>query len=148
MLILWRSTYPYGSGAYTVVHGRDSCTGRFRTGSDSGVYNEPSATSLIHQTPNLGSPQSHTVLWALPTGEGIHRAQCLGCTPLASIAALGGREIWVPLLAREAAWPRLVARGILTGVADFGSRLDGVTRHWRWAAHTTAPARQSPSPNL
>jgi hypothetical protein len=62
MLILRRSTYPYGSGAYTVVHGRDSYAGRFCTGSDSGVYNEPSATSLIHQTPNLGSPQSHTVL--------------------------------------------------------------------------------------
>jgi hypothetical protein len=29
MLILMRSTYPYGSGAYTVVHGRDSCAGRF-----------------------------------------------------------------------------------------------------------------------
>jgi hypothetical protein len=34
----------------------------FRTSSDSGVYNEPSATSLIHQTPNLGSPQSHIAL--------------------------------------------------------------------------------------
>jgi hypothetical protein len=54
----------------------------------------------------------------------------------------------VPLLAREAAWPRLVARGILSGVADFGSRLDGVAGHWRWAARETAPARRSPIPNL
>jgi hypothetical protein len=67
-------------------------------------------------------------------GPGGIGAQCLGCTPLASIVVLGGREIRVPLLAREAAWPRLVARGILTGVADFGSRLGGVARHWRWVA--------------
>jgi hypothetical protein len=70
----------------------------------------------------------------------------------------GGREIRVPLLAREAAWPRLVARGILTGVADFRSRPEevagelrsrnqarlqrktsgsslGVSLHHRWCAH-------------
>jgi hypothetical protein len=43
----------------------------------------------------------------------------------------GGRKIRVPLLAREAAWPRLVARGILTGVADFGSRLEEVAGELR-----------------
>jgi hypothetical protein len=43
----------------------------------------------------------------------------------------GGREIRVPLLAHEAAWPRLVARGILTGVADFGSRLEEVAGELR-----------------
>ena len=37
----------------------------------------------------------------------------------------------MPLLAREAAWPRLVARGILTGVADFRSRLEEVAGELR-----------------
>jgi hypothetical protein len=64
-------------------------------------------------------------------GPGGLELSALVVLPWPPLPRLGGREIRVPLLAREAAWPRLVARGILTGVADFGSRLEEVAGELR-----------------